>query len=84
MRMTTKKTALKMIERMPDDVSLESIMYELYFRQRVDRGLRELDEGKTISQKEVKRSLVKWLQSAGRRPRRSSPMDTMKLLELRA
>ena len=54
------------IERMPEDVSLERIMYELYFRQRVDRGLRELDEGKTISHKEVKRSLVRWLQSAGR------------------
>jgi len=64
--MSTKQVALRMIKRMPDDASLESIMYELYFRQRVDRGLRELDEGKTISHKEVKRSLVKWLQSAGR------------------
>ena len=66
MARNTKQAALRMIERMPDDVSLESIMYELYFRQRVDRGLRELDEGKTISHEEVKRSLVKWLQSAGR------------------
>jgi predicted transcriptional regulator len=51
---------------MPDDASIEDIMYELYFRQRVDRGLRELDEGKTVSHEEIKRSLVKWLQSAGR------------------
>jgi predicted transcriptional regulator len=52
MARSLKRAALKMIE--------------LYFRQRVDRGLRELDEGKTISHKEVKRSVVKWLQSAGR------------------
>lgn len=63
---STKEAALKVISRMPDDASLEEVMYELYFRQRVDRGIRELDEGKTVSHKDVKRSLVKWLQSAGR------------------
>ncbi len=66
MPISGKQAALRMIERLPDDVSLEDVMYELYFRQRVDRGLRELDEGKTVSHQEVKRSLVKWLQSAGR------------------
>lgn len=66
MAISTKRTALRVIERMPDDASLEDIMYELYFRQRIDRGLRELDEGKTVSHEEVKRGLVKWLQSAGR------------------
>lgn len=30
-------------------------MYELYFRQRVDRGLEELEQGKTVSHEEVKR-----------------------------
>ena len=64
--MSAKRTALWMIKRIPDNASLEDIMYELYFRQRIDRGLRELAQGKTVSQEEVKRSLVKWLQSAGR------------------
>jgi len=59
-----KQTALKIISRMPDDASLEDIMYELYFRQRADRGLRELQEGKTLSHQEVKRSLAKWLRKA--------------------
>lgn len=58
MAISTKQAALRMIRRMPDDASLEDIMHELYFRQRVDRGLRELDEGKTVSHEEVKRSLV--------------------------
>jgi predicted transcriptional regulator len=44
---------------MPDDASLEEVMYELYFRQRVDRGLRELDEGKTVSHTDIKRGLAK-------------------------
>jgi predicted transcriptional regulator len=66
MAISRKRAILRMIERMPENVSMESIMYELYFHQRVDRGLRELKEGRTVSHKEVKRSLVKWLQSAGR------------------
>src|SRR5574337_205413 len=58
--MTVKQAALRMIKHLPDDASLEDIMYELYFRQRVDRGLRELARGKTVSHTDVKRSLAKW------------------------
>ena len=65
MKANPKSVALKMIKAMPDDVSLEDIMYELYFRQRVHRGLEESTHGKTVSQEEVKRSLATWLQSAG-------------------
>ena len=64
--MSTKEAALRLIERLPDDVSLEDIMYELYFRQRVDRGLQEIEEGALISHEDVKRSLAQWLQSTGR------------------
>ncbi len=60
-----KRAALKIIERMPEDTSLEEIMYELYFRQRVDRGLRELDDGQTVSHDDVKRDLAEWRRSAG-------------------
>jgi len=61
----SKEAALRMIERLPDDVSLEEIMYELFFRERVDRGLKEFDAGNTVSHGDVRQSLVKWLQSAG-------------------
>jgi hypothetical protein len=49
-----------------NDASLEDIMYELYFRQRVDRGLKEVDEDQTVSHDEVRRSVAEWLRSAGR------------------
>ncbi len=62
----SKQAVLRMIERMPDESSVEEIMYELYFRQRVDRGLSELAAGKTVSHEQVKRSVAKWLRSAGR------------------
>lgn len=63
MAVSPQQAALKIIEQMPADATLEDIMYELYFRQRVDRGLQELNAGQTISYEEVKRNLVNWLQS---------------------
>jgi predicted transcriptional regulator len=65
MDVSPKQAALKMIEQMPTDASLEDIMYELYFRQRVNRGLQELDAGETVPHEEVKQSLAKWLRSSG-------------------
>ena len=65
MEADSKEAALKVIQSMPDDASLEDIMYALYFRQRVTRGLDELEQGKTLSHDAVKRNLAKWLQSAG-------------------
>lgn len=42
---STKQDILKMIEALPDDVTLDDVMAELYFRTRVDEGLRQLDSG---------------------------------------
>jgi len=36
-------------------------MEELYFKIQVDSGLKELDEGKSISQEEVEKRMSKWL-----------------------
>ncbi|UCE38324.1 MAG: hypothetical protein JSW00_03545 [Thermoplasmata archaeon] len=56
-----KENVIAMIQQMPDDASIADIMAELYFRQKVDKGLKELDEGKGISHEEAKERLKKWL-----------------------
>jgi hypothetical protein len=43
---STKDAILELIRKLPDDVTLADIMAELYFRQKVDQGLAELDAGK--------------------------------------
>ena len=58
---TTKQVVIEMIERLPDDASVEDIMAELYFRQKVDEGLRQLDSGEGIDHEEAKRRLGKWI-----------------------
>ena len=56
-----KDSVVSMVQDLPDDVSLDEIMAELYFKAQVDAGLRELDEGKGIPHGEVEKRMAKWL-----------------------
>lgn len=58
---TVKEEVVQMIQSMPQDVLVEDIMAELYFRYQVDEGLKQLNEGKGISHNEVKKRMEKWL-----------------------
>ena len=57
----TKEEVIKIIERMPEEVSVADIMAELYFCLKVNSGFKELDEGKGIPHEQVKERLRKWL-----------------------
>jgi predicted transcriptional regulator len=56
-----KEEVIKMIQSLPDEVTIDDIMAELYFKLQVDAGLKELDEGKGIPHEEVEKRLSKWL-----------------------
>lgn len=56
-----KEDVITMIKNMPQDVSVEDIMAELFFRYEVDQGLKQLDEGKGIPHEEVEKRMKKWL-----------------------
>lgn len=59
--MTTKEAVLRLIKSLPNDASLSDIMGELYFRQKVDKGLEQLRRGHGIPHAKVKTRLRKWL-----------------------
>jgi predicted transcriptional regulator len=58
---STKDAVLEMIRKLPDNVTLADIMAELYFRQKVDQGLAELDAGKGVPHDQAREQLQKWL-----------------------
>ena len=60
--MTIKEEVISMIQQLPDSCNVEDIMAELYFRQKVDIGLQQLDDGKGIPHDDVKGRMNKWLQ----------------------
>jgi predicted transcriptional regulator len=59
---TAKAEVQAILDRLPDDVSLEDIQYQIYVRQKIERGLKDGEEGRTVSHEEAKRRLQKWLQ----------------------
>ncbi|MDN3513409.1 MAG: hypothetical protein NG747_03305 [Candidatus Brocadia sp.] len=58
-----KQQVIQMIQSLPDDVTIDDIMAELYFKLQVDAGLQELDEGKGIPHKEIEKRMSKWLKA---------------------
>ncbi|HMQ81072.1 MAG TPA: hypothetical protein PKE39_16515 [Ignavibacteria bacterium] len=56
-----KESVKELIDRLPDDSNYEDIIAGIYFKQQVEEGLTELDNGKGISHNEVKKILEKWL-----------------------
>lgn len=61
-----KKQVLELIRSLPEDVTTADIMEELYFKQQVDRGLKDVAEGRAVSHEELKKKIAKWRKSAGR------------------
>lgn len=56
-----KQQVIRMIQALPEDVTIDDIIAELYFKIQVDAGLKELDEGKGIPHEEVEKRMSKWL-----------------------
>ena len=58
---TIKEEVIALIQQMRETSNISDIMAELYFRQKVDQGLQELDEGSGIPHEQIKGRLEKWL-----------------------
>lgn len=56
--MSAKQAARELIEQLPESVSWNELMYELYVKQKIEEGLKELDEGRGLPHEEVKRRLL--------------------------
>jgi hypothetical protein len=55
--MTTKEIAIKIIQELPEDATWEDIQERVNFIAGVRKGLKELDEGKGLSNTQVKEDL---------------------------
>jgi len=58
---TAKDQVQRILQKLPEDASLEDIQYHIYVRQKIQQGLDDDDAGRVISHSEVQRRLAKWL-----------------------
>ena len=58
---SAKQMAREMLDRLPDDCSLEEIQYHLYVRQMIEEGRRDIKEGRYFTQEQIEQDLAQWL-----------------------
>jgi len=58
---TTKQEVNRILKRLPDDCSLEDVQYHLYVLQKIQRGLKDAEEGRIYTQEQIKKMMSKWL-----------------------
>ena len=54
---TAKNAARKLLDSLPEQATWDDIMYEFYVKQKIEAGLLDLQEGRVVSQAEVKQRL---------------------------
>ncbi len=66
--MTTnlKEEIIDLIKKLPDDATIDDIMYHLYVKKKILAGIKEIEQGNTIPHEQVmenaKKRLEKWLE----------------------
>ncbi len=61
-----KAEALELIQKLPDDVTTTTLMEELFFKQQVDKGLQDVEEGRVLTHQELKEKIARGRKSNGR------------------
>lgn len=60
--MNAKESAQQIINQLPEQASWGDIMYELYVKQKIEAGLKAIEEGRTIPHDQVKARILARLQ----------------------
>jgi hypothetical protein len=58
---TAKEEVKALLDKLPDDCSLEDVQYHLYVVEKIHRGIERAEEEGTLTQDEVERKLGKWI-----------------------
>ncbi len=51
---------MELIRNLPENITLEEIQYHLYVRQKVERGIKDVKEGRIYTQEEMEKRMEKW------------------------
>ena len=57
---SAKQEAIKAIQRLPDSVDFDEIVYRLYVLNKVHQGLQDVEKGRVISSEELQREIEQW------------------------
>jgi predicted transcriptional regulator len=58
---SAKEEVRRILEVIPDTASFEDIQYHIYVREKIERGLDDVKNGKLLSQEEVEQRMRQWI-----------------------
>ena len=58
MSLSAKENAKRLIDHLPDQATLNDIMYELYVKQKIEMGIKAVKEGRTVPHDQVKARIM--------------------------
>ena len=59
--MLTKEKIKRTIDTLPDTFTIEDLFEEIIVLDKIEQGLKDLEEGNVYTSEEVKKELDKWL-----------------------
>ena len=59
---TAKQEVFDLLEKLPDDASLDDIQYRIYACQKIGGGLEAARRGEIISQQEAEQRMARWIE----------------------
>ncbi len=59
---TAVEEVRKLLDQLPADASFEDIQYHIYVRQKIEKGLEDVQQGRVVSQEEAERRMRKRLE----------------------
>jgi predicted transcriptional regulator len=57
---SAKDEVRKILDKIPEDATLEDIQYHIYVREKIERGLEDVREGRVVAQEEVENRMRRW------------------------
>ena len=58
---TAKEEVRALLDKLPDDCSLEDVQYHLYVAEKIRRGIDRAEKEGVLDQDEVEREFSKWI-----------------------
>lgn len=59
--LTTKQEVISLVEKLPENSTLEDIMEHLYVKQKILKGQKQLETGQFYNHEEAKEIMEAWL-----------------------
>jgi predicted transcriptional regulator len=57
---SAKQAVVEIVQGMPEDSSYDEILHELFLNHMIERGLADVEAGRTISDEEMAKTIESW------------------------